>query len=254
MKVITVLLAFPFFLLIFTHSVFAQAGIAISIPINGGAQDGDIISSKNGGYSPSNTAYDPLVFGVVIQNPPVAFQSSESNSKPVITTGKASVRVTTANGPIKEKDLVTTSAIPGVGQKATQAGFVIGTALEAYTNKDPKQIGTILVYFNPQYNSAEIPGASVVRTNLLQTIKNAANASSVSPLASLRYILAAIVTILSFVLGFVYFGRVAMTGVEALGRNPLAGRLIQLGIVFNIILTVGIMALGLGIAYLILVL
>jgi F0F1-type ATP synthase membrane subunit c/vacuolar-type H+-ATPase subunit K len=53
-------------------------------------------------------------------------------------------------------------------------------------------------------------------------------------------------------LGFVFFGRVVARGVEAMGRNPLAGSLIAVSVVFNLILTVVIMLVGLGIAYLIL--
>ncbi|KKU82490.1 MAG: hypothetical protein UY11_C0046G0010, partial [Candidatus Amesbacteria bacterium GW2011_GWC2_47_8] len=41
---------------------------------------------------------------------------------------------------------------------------------------------------------------------------------------------------------------------EAVGRNPLAGRLIQLSVVLNLLLTALIMGSGLVIAYLILVL
>jgi hypothetical protein len=72
-------------------------------------------------------------------------------------------------------------------------------------------------------------------------------------LASLRYLLAIIVAVMAFGLGFVYFGRVAKGGVEALGRNPLAGRAIQLSVLMNLILTVAIMVGGLVLAYIILI-
>ncbi|KKW33506.1 MAG: hypothetical protein UY78_C0010G0001, partial [Parcubacteria group bacterium GW2011_GWA1_53_13] len=39
------------------------------------------------------------------------------------------------------------------------------------------------------------------------------------------------------------------TGVEALGRNPLAGRLIEFGVFLNLFLTLGIIAIGIIIAY-----
>ena len=63
--------------------------------------------------------------------------------------------------------------------------------------------------------------------------------------------MAGIVVLLSFVLGIFSFGRVANTGVEALGRNPLAGRMIQLGIVVNALITVAIIGAGMFIAYVI---
>lgn len=241
------------------NKVLAQetsSGIAISVPINDkSVQDGDIVSSKNNGYFLSDTPYDSSIFGVVTENPAVSFENLDSpNAKAVISSGKVYVRVSSINGNIKAKDLITSSTIKGVGQKATQNGFVLGTALESYSSNDPKKIGKLLVSFNPHYNSDTMPGTSAVRTNIFQTIKNAASASSLSPLASLRYLLAAVIVIIAFILGFIYFGRVAMNGVEALGRNPLAGRLIQLSVVFNLLLTVGIMGIGLAIAYLILIL
>ena len=41
------------------------------------------------------------------ENPAVSFESTEiSNGKPVLSTGKAYVKVTTLNGPIKEGDFI----------------------------------------------------------------------------------------------------------------------------------------------------
>jgi len=72
-------------------------------------------------------------------------------------------------------------------------------------------------------------------------------------LASLRYLLAILVAMTSFILGFVYFGRVAKGGVEAIGRNPLARRAIQIGGALNLVLTLSIMAGGIVLAYVILI-
>jgi F0F1-type ATP synthase membrane subunit c/vacuolar-type H+-ATPase subunit K len=73
-------------------------------------------------------------------------------------------------------------------------------------------------------------------------------------LASLRYLLAFLIAIIAFVLGFIYFGRVVRVGIEAIGRNPLARRMIQITMLFNILITIVIVLAGLLIAYLILVL
>ena len=90
--------------------------------------------------------------------------------------------------------------------------------------------------------------------NLIDVLRRALEAPILSPLVSLRYILAALVMIIAFTLGFVYFGRVARAGVEAIGRNPLAGRMIELTVIFHILLTIVIVGAGVGIAYLILIL
>jgi F0F1-type ATP synthase membrane subunit c/vacuolar-type H+-ATPase subunit K len=73
-----------------------------------------------------------------------------------------------------------------------------------------------------------------------------------SPTPIFKYIVAALVVIVSFVLTFMTFGRTAAKGVEALGRNPAASGLINLGIIFNISISVAITLVGLIVAFLIL--
>ena len=226
-------------------------GIGLPIVINEKAvKDGDIITVTSDGYKLSSYAFDPSVYGVVTTNPAIFLREKNSKATPVISFGKALVRVSTVNGPIKKNNPITSSKIKGVGQKADVNGFILGIALEDYSNSNQNAIGKILVSIDPHYNSTFIGS----RTNLVENLKAVASAPTLSPLTTLRYLLAAIVTILSFVIGFIYFGRIAKTGVEALGRNPLAARTIQLGIVINVVLTAGIILIGVGIAYLILIL
>lgn len=228
-------------------------GIAISIPIKDkSAKDGSIIASTPEGFIASKITYDPSIYGVLTLNPAahIVNKGASQNTKPVITSGKTNVLVSTINGAIKTNDFITSSNIPGVGQKAATNGYVVGIALENYSPSDPKKIGKILVIVNPGFNGSFI----AVRSNLIQTFKSASGATGLSPLASLRYLIAAIIAIIAFVLGFLYFGKVARSGVEAMGRNPLAGRMIQFGIILNLSLTVAIIGVGLGIAYLVLTL
>lgn len=229
------------------------SGVAISIPITDkdAAKDGSIISSSANGYVLSNVPYDPSIYGVITENPSVFIENINlPDTMPVITSGKAYVQISTLNGPIQVNDFVTSSEIPGVAQKATINGFIIGTALENYAEVDSNKIGKILVSVHPHFDSSFIG----LRGNLIQILRQAGGIYNLSPLAYFRYLLAAIIVIIAFLLGFYYFGRVARSGVEAMGRNPLAARLIQLGIVFNLLLTLGIMAVGFGIAYMILIL
>ncbi len=245
-------------ILIFSNlqSVFAQAidpldSVAISVEISEkNVKDGDIITATSKGYKLSTYAYDPSVYGIVNTSPAVSIRDVTGKSTPVVSAGRTLVRVSTINGAIKKNDFITSSSIPGAGQKADMNGFVLGSALEDYSNNNPNAVGKITISVNPHYNATFIS----VGTNLLQNIKAVAGTPLLSPLTTLRYLLAALVAIISFVLGFIYFGRIAKTGIEALGRNPLAARIIQLGIVLNIILTAGIIMMGVGIAYLILIL
>jgi hypothetical protein len=177
----------------------------------------------------------------------MALEIPDQNVSYIVTTGQAIVRVTAEGGDIKKGDLITTSDKPGIGQRADRNGFVLGNALQDYNGQDT---GKIMVNISPHFSNT-VPD---FRTNLLTSLRNAGNAAFLSPFEALRYLAAALVSILSFVIGFTYFGRVAQKGVEAVGRNPLAGRMIEFSVVLNIVLTAIIILVGLAIAYLILIL
>lgn len=250
-------LALIFLLLVGKSSACAEekvsSGVAISVAIlDEKVENGAIVSSSPKGYVLSSIPYDPAVYGVVSLKPAVAFEkTSDPKSYPVITNGKVYVRVTTTSGSIAKDDMLTSSKKPGVGQKAVENGFVIGTALEGYESSDPGAIGEILVALKPQYN---VPVGGGKGINLLKNVKSAASSPFLSPLTSLRYLLAVVVTACAFGMGFLYYGRITKTGIEALGRNPLAAKTISAGIIFNVILTAVIILAGLFLAYLILIL
>ncbi|MBI2009536.1 MAG: SH3 domain-containing protein, partial [Candidatus Chisholmbacteria bacterium] len=65
--------------------------------------------------------------------------------------GQIDVKVTTENGPIAVGDRLTTSSIPGVAMKATEAGQIVGRALEAYTEADPTVVGKVWTLVSPSY-------------------------------------------------------------------------------------------------------
>ena len=189
-----------------------------------------------------NMAYDGNIYGVYVAEPALALENlSLTDAKTVATSGKAYVRVSDANGQVKKGDYVTSSDKEGVGQKATKSGYVMGTALEDAEVGESKVL--VAIAAKQAFVTLSTKG------NLLETIKDAILSPTLTPLASLRYILAAIMASAAFILGFWYFGRVAKSGVEAVGRNPLAGRLIQFSVILNLILTALIMGSGLVIAY-----
>ena len=235
--------------------MFAQvtsSGIALSVSITDeNVQDGDIVCADKSAYTLCKNAYDQTLFGVVADNPAASIETSElPNARLVLQTGEAQVRVSTKNGPIEVGDLVTSGETPGVGQKATENGYVLGTALEQFASDDPSKTGSILVslHIHASVSTATTP------KNLLKVLQEGVALPFLDPLSTLRYVSAALIVILAFVLGFIYFGRVAKAGVEAIGRNPLAGGRIQATVIFHILLTIAIAGAGLGIAYFILAL
>lgn len=235
--------------------VSAQASFGLAVPIEVNStnpKDGDIISSSPKGYILSTTAYDPGLFGVITTNPALSLENIPASPQAhlVISSGNAYVNVSSSNGTINRFDNVTSSSKPGVGVRATDNGYIIGVALESYGNTNTKLTGKILVSVWPHYVGINT-GSS--RTNLLKNLQTFAKGGYVTPVDLLRYLLAALMTIIAFVLGFIYFGRVAMKGIESLGRNPMAARTIQLSIVLNVLLAVGIIGIGLAISYFILI-
>lgn len=243
-----------FFLLVFflvavapVRAQTAGQGMAVSVNISGSAVDGDVVCSEGGEVKACASAYDAGIYGVYVVEPALWIENlSQTEAKSVMTSGRVYVRVSDKNGQIKKGDYVTSSEAGGVGQKATKSGYVLGTALEDAEGSESK----ILVAIEAKQAFVTLQS----RGNLLETIKDAILSPTLTPLASLRYILAAIIASAAFILGFWYFGRVAKSGVEAVGRNPLAGRLIQFSVILNLLLTALIMGSGLLIAYLILVL
>lgn len=257
MKYTALIIFFALFILAFLFPILSYAqntssGTAFSITASDkNAKDGHIIVSTPKGFALSSTAYDSNTYGVLTENPSVYLENTaDSGSKPVITSGKVFVLVSSINGNIKQNDFITTSTIAGVGQKATRNGMILGTALENYSNSNQKITAKILVTVNPHFNAS----FADTKTNILEVLRNASDPTTLTQLTSLRYVVAAGIVLVAFGIGFVYFGRVASSGVEALGRNPLASRTIQLSLVFNLIVIIVIVIAGLGIGYMVLIL
>lgn len=225
-------------------------GFSQQVQINN-LTDGSIICTSNKGLKLCDVDYAEEMFGVYSETPAVVIANQNlTNAKPVVSSGKAYVAVSSVNGPIKIGDYIISSPQAGVGQKADKSGNMLGVAMEDYSNSDKKAVGKILVTISIKTSLL----SSSSRTNLIGSLKSALLAPTLTPLSSLRYILAMIVAITSFVLGFVYFGRVSKSGLEAIGRNPLARRMIQINMVLNLLMTMAIILGGLLLAYIILTL
>jgi hypothetical protein len=248
-SIVTIIFLFAFFFLFGTifriNAQVDSSGYSIVVPVNGDLENGDILCTYPNGIQRCNQEYDPSILGVYIVKPGVLINDSDiQNGKPVSKEGITKVRV---RGPLSEGDLVTTSTDPGVGQKASANGYVLGISLDKIETNEIQTI-QILVNIHP---ATTLAGA---RGNLIQFIRKGISVPVFQPLESLRYLLAVLIVIISFTLGLIYFGRASRTGIEAIGRNPLAKRVIQLTIILNILLTLVIVLAGLAIAYMILIL
>ncbi|MEA3355707.1 MAG: hypothetical protein U9Q63_04475 [Patescibacteria group bacterium] len=229
------------------------SGVATSVAINGDVLDGAVICSSKKGYELCSRGNDPNMFGVVDVNPAVQFVSTATGSgqktHPVVNSGQVQVRVSSINGVIKEGDFITSTSQSGIAGKALKSGYILGTAVDGWGVENVEQVGSIGVNLGikPAVMSAK------ATTNLVGMIKEGVEASFLSPLSALRYVVAGIVATASVIAGLVFFGKVARGGIEAIGRNPLAGKMIQFSVVMNVLLTAGIMLVGVAVGYLILV-
>ncbi len=100
----------------------------------------------------SNSEYDPTVAGVVSGaggvDPGMLMGQKGTvadGTHPVALTGRVYVRATTANGPVRPGDMLTTSAIPGYAMKATDRerafGATIGKAMTGLDVGEGEGIG-----------------------------------------------------------------------------------------------------------------
>lgn len=242
--------------LLVPKSVRSQAdssGMAISFPIEGEAESGNIICSKPEGFVRCDRPFDPNMFGVISDKPATALEAAGTQgdtTRLVLTSGLVRVKVSGINGAISEGDFITSSEIPGLGQLADRNGYVLGASLDDFEADGQDDRGEVLVALNI-HPAAGLAGP---RSDLINVIRQGVSAPLFEPLAAFRYILAALMILIAFSLGFIYFGRVAKTGIEAMGRNPMAARMIQLSVLINIVITIIIVLIGLAIAYLILIL
>ncbi|MGI8419444.1 MAG: hypothetical protein ACR2LN_02255 [Candidatus Levyibacteriota bacterium] len=207
--------------------------------------NGSVVSNSANGIAASTIPYDPQVLGVVSRDAGIIMNNSNEDGVPIISEGTVYILVSGKEGAIKKGDLITTSLQPGVAVKALKDGYVLGTALEDYS--DPKP-GIIVAEFNLSYFNAK----PTLLGSLSDIFKYVILPTKDSPAPIYKYIVAGLVVIASFILAFFSFGRTAAKGVEALGRNPAASRIIHLGIIFNVAIVVVMVLAGLTVAFLIL--
>lgn len=251
--------------------IFAQS-TDISIPYqisDSAASEGDILAvTPEQGIVRATTPYDSHIFGVIQGQPLVAIRRVDNQGTTVARTTTADVNVTTLNGPIKAGDYITSSEIPGKGQKATLSGYVVGVALASFADKDGEQTtytpkdsslpaqnissGKVHVALKIEYTEL-LQARNVSR--LFESIGTALFASAKDPSKAaeiFRYLAAGLVVVASFGFGFFTFSRSIPKAIEAIGRNPLAKRAILFSVGLNIFFIVIVAAIGITAAALIL--
>ena len=207
------------------------------------AEIGDIITKSDLGLVRADTPYDKNIFGVVGQKPAIVFNRPSTTTLPIVTQGEVLVKVSDANGEVKKGDYITSSEKPGVGQKADEPGYVVGKALEDL-NTDQAKIKVVLGVQHVNLGEQDTFGIMKgIGWNILQGAQQPENFPEM-----LRYLFALLVGGGSFLLGFLSFARTLQNGVQAVGRNPLAKRAIQVSLAMNLIGIIILTGAGLALA------
>ena len=241
---ITSCLAFSVLLSVSTAS-FGQelrsGQIASNVEVNDPqAQTGDILTKSGDKLVRATKPLDSNLFGVVVENPSVVLNKETTTTLPVISYGETLVRVNNTSGEIRQGDFITSSSTAGVGQKAIESGYILGKALEDLEGQE----GIIGVFVNIQYRNVEgRPTFGRIFSFLLTSLERPENLPEI-----LRYLFALIVGGGTFFLGFISFVRSLRTGVEAVGRNPMARTSIQVAMLVNLIGITILTAAGVGLA------
>ena len=253
-KIILLLLT----LLTLTFSTLARAQeegsftIATTYKILEEAQNGDVVSFSpdQKGLVLSREAYDKRLFAVVATDPQIVYRTGEG-TQPLVRDGIAYVNVSTINGEIAAGDYVTSSPVPGKAQKATSStGHILGIAIDDFredmgekTDYEGQTIATgkirVALAIGPVSPALFLLKSASGATGALDQIGNALMKTFQEPdsgFVVMRYILAGFVVLLATTVSFRNFGKNITQGMEALGRNPLARREIEMMIIFNIIL------------------
>lgn len=213
----------------------------------------DILVITDKGLVRASKGFDNKMFGVIADTPIIVYQNKDIKGKPVVRSGVANVGVTTLNGPIKYGDYITSSSIAGKGQKASESGYVLGIALEAFDGSSAPQVdgpggkvalGKIPVAIRVEYAELTNPRFAgrlfgFVGQSFLENVNDPKKFGSV-----IRYIAAGLVVLLSFTFGFLTFSRSIAKSIEAMGRNPLAKSTIQLTMIINIALLIATGIIG----------
>ena len=171
---------------------------------------------------------------------------------PIIRTGVAVVQVSSIQGPITVGEEVAVSDVPGVGARAVDndRAVRVGTALESFGTVGETTTGSIRISLDFASGTGEEEADGNARnaagndvTVLDQTLLPSPFASTVEVvgvqfISLMRYVIAGTLVLASLFFAYRTYQNYLVTGVEAVGRNPLARKTIQRLSIVNIVVIV----------------
>lgn len=165
-------------------NVFCNQDVAETFATTEQTEPGDLVvllpeARENPTVRRSHSAYDGGLVGVVSTNPGLVFDRGQTylagentnlitaDKTVVAMIGRVPVKVSLENGPIAVGDPLTSSSTPGAAMKATQAGQIIGYALQSSAEvSDGRLLAWLQLghYLPPQLMAALNDGATSAQT------------------------------------------------------------------------------------------
>lgn len=244
-RLLNCLLLLIFALLLPTLTLAQEFNVASTYQqIEDGVSNGDIlVTAGANGFKRTDISYDNKIFGVFQEIPLIVVREASSSAKPILRSGDTTVKVSDFNGAIKKGDLITSSPVLGYGMKATDSGYVLGVALSdanltGNATALGKNVKTGEVSIALRIEFAEI--STPRNTNRLLEAINSALFKVVQdpekfPVFT-RYLIAALIAIICFTIGFFAVSRSISNAVISIGRNPLARRSILFSVALQLVL------------------
>lgn len=234
---------------------------------SGTLQNGMIVRLKKG--SPStvealNQKEETEMFGLVVSSSDatVSLANPAQTQVYVATFGQYPALVNTQNGPIRAGDKLVISAVSGVGMRAdAKHQVLIGKALQSFADGSNAEghlklsdgttvaMGRIMVDIsvtrNPSYSGDVVAGVPHVLVSIARAVTN-------KPLTALRLYGSLVVIALDFAIAGAILYAGIRTGMNSIGRNPLAKKSILRSLVTVILSSLVVVLVGLIAVYLLL--
>lgn len=208
--------------------------------------------------------------GVVVsasETPVTLSGDTSTNQVYVATAGKYDVLVSTQNGPIKAGDIVTISALDGIGMKADSnqstilgkalenfdgGGAISGTATLTSSNGGTSTVAIGLVELEIGISHNPLAFSAGTDSVLPGFLRKAAQSIAGKDVGAARiYIGLTILLVTVIITGSLLYAGVR-SSLIAIGRNPLARRSVLRGLLQVILISITIFVIGLGAIYLLL--
>ena len=204
--------------------------------------------------------------GVVIrQNSSNIGFNTTKTSIDVGTSGTYPTDVSTINGNISKGDKITASIIEGVGQKATNATKIIGTALSSF---DSGTQGAVKETINTDNGKTQTIYAGQILVNVsvadfAGTPVSLSDNTSIRPFQSFfsrivhksvtqsQTVTALIILLISIGLSLILILASTVVSIRSIGRNPLASRGITSHTILIIVMVVAIILISFVASYLV---